>query len=205
MVMRNGRIENIISQLYELDEKWEVHLLKNEKNPVQVTNKIREMKQELKNLGKYEEAGEIKSLLLNSSLQEETIEYLLQEMENELGFYRSFAYLRFREEEGEIELRGFIDAVYQNYILRFDAQFMNQWCSGPQGEEIRDVIYRMRFLTEQWIKGRTSKNGIIRILQQEAGLEIENCIYWAEIVEANYMELKLDYIMGQLKQENGKE
>ena len=202
--MKNGRIKSIISQLYELDLKWESHLLKNEEIPVQTSNKIKELKLELKNLGKYEEEGEIKSLLLNNNLQEETVGYLLREMGTELSFYKGLTYLRVREEEGEIELRGFIDAVYQNFILRFDTQFMSKWCSGPQGEEMRDVIYRMGFLTEQWVKNRASKNDIVRMIQQEVGLEIENCIYWAEIVEANYMELKLNYIMGQLKQKNGK-
>lgn len=57
----------------------------------------------------------------------------------------------------------------------------------------------MDYMTDFYVSRSYTRWGIIRDLLDESGLSEEICDYWAELIEQNYMQLKMNYIVESLE------
>lgn len=199
--MQNGnRISELIGKLYSIDEQWELSLTDEkrsggEQSDREIGRLISTLRQEMKE----EEADEVKKYLRQMNLKEETVEILVKKAENILRLYRAFSVLRELENRDVAALRGMLSIIYQKYIVRFEPRYMPHIATEKYNEEaLINVANRIGNLTDFYVSRSYTVQGMVKDLRDETGLSQVNCEYWADLIEQNYLALKLNYIIEEL-------
>lgn len=200
--MENGNlISETVQKLQSIDEQWEMHLLDDGAEVEEEVSGLMDrlftaVRQELKT----DSEANVRTRLLAEQMSEKTIDRFIEEIQETLEFYAGFSFLRDLEETDELELKGLLLTIYQKYIIRFEPGYLNYLINTKySGEELTRVANQMKYLTDYYISKSYSVQGIIRDLQDETGLAQQNCVYWADIIEQNYMILKMDYLIRELE------
>ena len=68
---------------------------------------------------------------------------------------------------------------------------------GMSLNEIASVLEK-EDVTDYYVSRSYTKKGIVRDLIDESGLSEESCEYWADLIDQNYLLLKLNYITEEL-------
>lgn len=138
--------------------------------------------------------------MLSEGVGKETAEKLVRNAREMLRLYIDFEVLREWEDRSGIELKGILDAIYRNYIVRYEPgyleQLKNEVCDG---EKLRGIAEQMDYLTDYYISRSYTRNKIVQDLRDETGLMEENCEYWADLIEKDYMALKMNYIVAGIE------
>lgn len=200
--MENGNlISETVQKLQSIDEQWEMYLLDDGAEVEEEVSGLMDrlftaVRQELKT----DSEANVRTRLLAEQMSEKTIDRFIEEIQETLEFYAGFSFLRDLEETDELELKGLLLTIYQKYIIRFEPGYLNYLINTKySGEELTRVANQMKYLTDYYISKSYSVQGIIRDLQDETGLAQQNCVYWADIIEQNYMILKMDYLIRELE------
>lgn len=200
--MQNGKqISEIIQQLQFFDKRWEDCVLNEETEmPENMRSQVGRLMYELRIAMKSEPEKVVRSFLFEEHISEATVETLIKRTQNALQFYFAFNALRKIEKRDKKALEGLLTSVYQKYIVRMERGYLERIeLEGCSREEIFDIANRMRYLTDYYVSKRFTRKGMIRDLWDETGLSDEICEYWAELIDQNYMELKMNYIVGELE------
>lgn len=200
--MQNGKqILEIIQQLQSIDKGWEGYILNEETEmPENMRKELRRLMYEMRIAMKSEPEEVMRGSLLAEHVSEEVAESLIKKTQNALQFYFAFDAIRRIEKRDKKALEGLLASIYQKYIVRLERGYLERIdLEGGSREEIYDIANRMRYLTEYYVSKRYTRKGMIQDLLDETGLEEESCEYWANLIEQNYMELKLNYIVGELE------
>ena len=156
---------------------------------------INALRQEMKE----KEADEVKKYLRQMQLREETVEILIKRAENILRLYREFSVLRELENRDAAALRGMLSIIYQKYIVRFEPKYITHMATEKYNEEVLiNVANRIGNLTDFYVSRSYTVQGMVKDLRDETGLSQVNCEYWADLIEQNYLALKLNYIIEEL-------
>lgn len=200
--MQNGTaISELLQKLQQIDASWE-SFISGGKQPdnAEVEKKIRLLVKILRQELKAEEEEEVRNYLLSEGVGKETAEKLVGNAREMLQLYIDFEVLREWEDRSGIELKGILDAIYRNYIVRYEPgyleQLKNEVCDG---EKLRSIAEQMDYLTDYYISRSYTRNKIVQDLRDETGLMEENCEYWADLIERDYMALKMNYIVAGIE------
>lgn len=118
-----------------------------------------------------------------------------------LEFYRAFSFLRELERKDQTELKGLLSCLYQKYIVRYEPGYLRYISDGKYDEDIvEDVANRIEYLSNYYVGRSYTMQGMLRDLQDETGLSKENCEYWADLIDRNYHDLKMNCILDELRE-----
>lgn len=198
---RGNYLSQTIQKLRAIDKQWEESLWDDGPETTDEVSGLIDclftaVRQELKT----DSEKNVRTLLLAEKMSEESADRFISEIQETLEFYVGFSFLRDLEKTDELELRGLLLTIYQKYIVRFEPGYLNYLMDTKyNGEKLVRVADQMKYLTDYYISKSYSVQGIIRDLQDETGLVQENCVYWANMIEQNYMALKMDYLIRELE------
>ena len=200
--MQNGKqITEIIRQLRQTGHEWEKYAAGRDNPPEKEIALLKNrliyfLRAELKT----EDAEAVLKYLMTEGMSEETAAGLVERVKDTLQFYFRFHVFRELEKTDETKLQGLLTAVYEKYIVRFERGYLQQirpeLCSAEEWNEIAD---RMEYLTDYYVSRSYTRKGIAEDLMDETGLKGDTCEYWAELIEKNYLLLKLNYISAELE------
>lgn len=201
--MQNGK-NAVLEQLQILggiDANWELILLEEEGAANdEVQKKIRLLVTLLRQELKTVDETEIRNYLSEEGIGKEAVDKLLGDAREMLQLYTGFAALREWEAKSSIELKGILDVIYQKYIVRYEPgcleQLKNEVCDR---ERLRKLAEQMDYLTDYYVSRSYTRKKIVQDLQDETGLLEENCEYWADLIEKDYMALKMNYIVNNIE------
>lgn len=196
--MQNGSaISEQLQKLRDIDAEWEQLIAKEgEPDRTGIRKKVRILIKILRQELKTGDEEEIKNYLLAQGVKEETVEHLVTSAQKMLELYVGFSGLREWEASSNIELKGLLDVIYQKYIVRYEPGYLEQIERRVEKwGKLREVAEKMEFLTDYYISRSYTRQKMIEDLQDETGLSQESCEYWAELIEQNYMALKMNYIV----------
>ena len=202
MAMQNGRqITEVIRQLGQTENDWEKYIVSREEPP---TREVYSLKNRLMNLLraelKTEKEENVLEYLLGEGVSEETARNLTEKIRDTLQFYFSLSVFREMEKIDRAKLLGLLTSIYEKYIVRFERGHLQQirpeLCSA---EEWNEIANRMDYLTDYYISRSYTRKGILEDLMDETGLGEETCEYWADLIDRNYLLLKLNYITVELE------
>lgn len=203
MAIQNGkRISELIQKLHTSGIQWEELVLDEDREgDDEAGESIRRLCKALRQELKEGDREEINTYLQKEQLRQETIDLLIKRAEDMLGFYRAFSLLRDMEDKNEVVLKGWLSAIYQKYIIRYEPGYLYRMEAGKYDiNRLADVADRINYLTEYYVSRSYNMPGMMRDLQDETGLSPGSCTYWAEIIEQNYQALKMNYILEELKE-----
>ena len=122
-------------------------------------------------------------------------------IENTLIFYRNLEGLRRGNLETQEKIKTFLDDVFQNHILRFDpeiAQRFEEYHLSSE-EEADKAIQSIGSLTEYYIRRLYVTKYIIDDFKDETGFGDDICKYYAELLDKNFKEIKLNILMQDME------
>lgn len=150
---------------------------------------------------KTEDAGQVSEYLQEKGVSAETAEGIVKQVQNSLQFYFSCSVFRKMEEQDQSMVLGLLMSIFEKYVVRFEPGYIRRMrpelCSVQEWDELVDGIDGF---TNYYVSRSYTRNGIIVDLMDESGLRMETCEYWAELIEKNYLLLKLNYITEELKE-----
>ena len=191
----------MIQKLWSTDRRWEIFVLNeekvtsNERVEKLINYLIRTVRQELKT----EDRREVEEYLRKEKVKEDTIKKVVNSALDMLRFYMDFSFLRELEMRDEMALRGLLAVIYQKYIVRYEPGYIQRMEVGKySGGKLMEIVSRITYLTDYYIIKSYTVKGIMDDLQDETGLSWENCEYWADMINQNYQELKMNYILEQI-------
>lgn len=203
MEMQNGKkITELIQRLRTSGTQWEDLVLDEDKagdneTVLYIQRLIRALRQELKE----GDEKEIRAYLQKEQLQQSIIDAVIGRANGMLDFYRAFSLLRELENKNADALKGWLSAIYQKYIIRYEPGYLNRMAIGKYDmDQLTDIADRMNYLTEYYVSRSYNLPGMMRDLQDETGLSPDCCEYWAEIIDQNYHTLKMNFILEELKE-----
>lgn len=125
---------------------------------------------------------------------------MLECMNKSLIYYRNLAALRTLGEKGGNLVNGFLSLAFSNYIVRVNQSFSGNWKQFDMSseEEMLQVLKVLNFLTEFYVSYSFAKVSIKDDFQEESGLDEEVCDFYSELVDKNYMEIKMNLIYNKL-------
>ena len=199
--MQNGKkISEIIQNMQALQDNWETVIAEEKEDRSEEMDEQRNrlfniLRQELKRSGEEE----VYEFLLAEGMQKETAHKLIKKAVWMLQFYNSFRLLRELESNDGMILKGLLSSIYQKNIVRFEYDGLKQMTyMGYDEEEVIDIAERMDYLTDYYVSRSFTRKEMVRDLRDETGLLTENCEYWADLIEENYLALKMNYIIEEL-------
>lgn len=200
MDMQNGKkISELIQNIKSGDAQWEDYILNGEKEiPKELRVYMNQLLDALREAFK-EEKEETVQYLREMLSGEEAVERLSESVEKTLRFYRSFSLIRKLEKKEPAVVKGLISAIYQKYIVRWERGWLKELVTERyQEEELSELARRMDYLTDYYVARAYTRQAMVVDLRYETGLSVENCEYWAELIDQNYLMLKLNYIVEEL-------
>lgn len=202
MEQQNGSlISDLITKLQDIDEAWEMYVLEEQKERTEevdllLTRLERSLREEWKQGGREEVLEELQ----RAGVSVEAAEQLTRETQRSLRFYIRFEPLRKLDSQDRVALKGILTSIYQKYIVRLEPGYVKRLkLEGCRSEELQEMAQAMDYLTDFYVSRSYTRWGIIRDLLDESGLSEESCDYWAELIEQNYMQLKMNYIVESLE------
>lgn len=199
--MQNGKqITELIQQLWETDQDWEKYIGDNDEDiPEAVDVQMNRLMYELRAVLKTGAVDEVLQCLCEAGTKPAMAELLVKNVKKSLEFYFNFLPLRHLEKQDKILLKGLLSSIYQKYIIRFERGYLSQIEIGEiKREELYNIADRIDYLTDYYVSRSYTKKGIVRDLIDESGLSEESCEYWADLIDQNYLLLKLNYITEEL-------
>lgn len=194
-------IKNIIEELNKIDNKWQ-------KKVVEVND--------LEQLYKSEHGDELGQLIdlirqFIKSDREEEIKDILSVVDNKkavdilinyaydtMVHYNNMFILRELEKENceEIVFKLIQDA-FENCVLRFDYNFIDRYdhYKIKDADEMRNILRSIDCLTEYYVRRLFTKRSICEDFELETGLSKTCCEKYAELVEDNFKEIRMNIIM----------
>lgn len=156
--------------------------------------------------------GELRSLLKRQSyegccdyLKELLAEYdwldnVIKYADETLQYYYALAGLRKQDEESSEAVCNFMVLAFQNYIIRVNKEFAETYQQfGMKDEE--EMIRTLRLLdalTDFYVSNCYARNIIKKDFKGESDLSDTVCEVYAELVDKNYMEIKMNLIFNKL-------
>lgn len=202
MEQQNGSlISDLIAKLQDIDEAWEMYVLEEQKERTEEVDLLltcleRSLREEWKQGGREEVLEELQ----RAGVSVEAAEQLTRETQRSLRFYIRFEPLRKLDSQDRVALKGMLTSIYQKYIVRLEPGYVKRLkLEGCRSEELQEMAQAMDYLTDFYVSRSYTRWGIIRDLLDESGLSEESCDYWAELIEQNYMQLKMNYIVESLE------
>lgn len=202
-------MENLMKALEELDNsavEWE----KLKKNGYQVSyddlygntliELITELRTQLKKYSLEECKGKLKDFLDRYGWLDDILDYA----DKSLGYYRQLAALRELDGKSKELAVSFLGRAFDNYVVRANPEFINTWKQfGMKDEsEMLQVIRTISFLTEFYVSHSYAKSAVKKDFYGESGLSEGVCDAYAELVDRNYMEIKINLIYINLKEKD---
>lgn len=203
MAMQNGKnISELIQKLQTSGTQWQEWVLdENDEGDGKTAEYIRRLQRILRQELKEGDEEEIRTYLQQEQLRQEIIDALIKRAKEMLVFYRGFSLLRDLENKNKETLKGLISTVYQKYIIRYEPGYLNRMAADKYDrEQLAYIADNINYLTEYYVSRSFNMPGMTRDLQDETGLSLDSCTYWAEIIEQNYQVLKMNYILEELKE-----
>lgn len=155
------------------------------------------VRQELKTA----EPGDIYYGLRKEGMRDESANALVKRMKNTLVLYEAFLPMRELEMEDKMLLKVFLQSVYQKWIVRYESGYLEDMLGGEYDKLIH-VVDRIQYLTDFYIYRRYTLQEMVKDLMEETGLSRDSCTYWADLIEQNYTDLKMNYIVSELARMN---
>ncbi len=198
--MKSGRkISELIQDLQSIDEQWETVFLNEEKREKETEEKLDRLLNVLRQELKAEEPETVREYLRLLKVRNETAEKLIKTAKSMLQIYMEFSLLRELEDRSDESVRGLLSTIYNKYIVRFEQGYLNNFANKKYDEEVLgNLVACITYLTDYYIARSYTMQGIIKDLEDESGLSLENCEYWGELIEQNYSMLKMNYIVSEL-------
>lgn len=196
--MQNGpAISELLQKLRSIDPQWDnLVFAKEPVDNVEIEKKFRLLLKALRQELKTGEEQEVRDYLLEEDVSRENTEKLVESVKKTLHLYTEFAVLREWEAKNRIELKGLLDIIYQKYIVRYESGYLEQLKNEVlNGEKLKSLAEMMDYLTDYYISRSYTRKKIVQDLQDETGLMEETCEYWADLIEQDYMALKMNYII----------
>ena len=200
------QIESQCKELEQLNSNW-FNLLRSiwKKEPCFVTQEFSEAGDSLFKLlveAYCLDADEIVAILSTS-------EYLSQDMLSEIDDYMrkmlqpylAFDFVRNWQEKDKNNCMTFLCFVFNKIILRFDLESSAAYChdNGLPFRSFERAAKTLQALTNLYIEKHYTREAIFSDLQMMTGLCDDLCYYYADMIEANYQQLQLNYIIDRLK------
>lgn len=128
--------------------------------------------------------------------------WLLKDIENSLKIYFSFSCLRKIQEKQSEQVKTVLDYVFENAILYYDPQFMNEYekynCKSKI--DFLNVAKALNALVSFYLNRHFSSKNMLKDLEEETGLNAELCSYIVNIIMEDYQKLQLNFIIDSLQE-----
>lgn len=199
-------MESIIKRLEELS-KYQINWdeLKNKAYRVSFDDKygdtLVELITELRTLLKKASFEECESKLKELLDRYEWLDSILDHANKSLVYYHRLGALRELDKAGKELVISFLGLVFDNYVMRFNPEFVNSWEQFGMKDktEMLKVLETINYLTNFYVSNSFAKTAIKKDFLGESGLCDEVCDSYSELVDRNYMEIKINLIFYKVK------
>jgi len=138
-------------------------------------------------------------------LKEETALYfwlndVIEYADNSLYYYRNLAGLREIDERSSAEACNFISLAFENYVVRVNKDFLKtcQQFGLKDEKDMLQILKMLDRLTNFYVSNCYSNNIIKKDFAGESDLSDEACETFINLVDKNYMEIKMNLIYHRL-------
>lgn len=196
------RIGDLLQILQSIDDQWEIKFLDEQQETEEELNrKISQLLGILRQELKTEEPEAVQEVLQSMGIKEAPAVKLIEKGMEMLWFYQKLSVLRELEDKDDKALKGLLSTVYNMSVVRFEPGYLDRLANEKYGKEtLLDVSACVANLTDYYVARSYTRRGIVKDLEDESGLSSENCEYWAELIEQNFLVLKMNYIISELQE-----
>lgn len=206
--MSNNKIENNISKLLELEGTNCKKIVTDLESYVKDNLSNREIEEVLDNLiddlRDYYMHNNSKMYEFNDEIDSEITTKISEVVKKTLVIYDSFAIVRKMELQ---EADKLLDEVFENCILRRDLDYINKKSeknSGIKLSELKQLINAFSSMIYDCISKLLSETSIKKSLEVNTDLNpiLVNSV--AQNINSNFFELKLNYIINDMRNQKGR-
>lgn len=134
------------------------------------------------------------------------LDWLEEWVASALQGYKGFEPIRTLAADDDETVRNFLRAAFDNYVLRFDPQFVEKYCTYRLSrDEMTRVLQLLDSITDFYIASHMTRIAIREDFEEETGLNDELCDFYASLVDENYELLLMNYIAENLANMQKKE
>lgn len=131
--------------------------------------------------------------------EKDLLDWLEKWVDNALQIYRGFEPIRALALEDAETVQNFLRAAFDNYILRYDPQFVEKYCTyGLNQDKMTRVLQLLHSITDFYIASHMARIAVCEDFAEETGLNNELCDFYAGLVDENYELLLMNYIAESL-------
>lgn len=192
--------QQIISDLNDIDTLWTQEIKHTKrigdlKNDIQ-KQKIAELLYVIRNYEKSGNTNKIKEFKKQIN-DDETSDYLLNYANSSLVYYFNLSQMRELEKKDNKKVQAFLKETLEKYVIRLEPTYISlyQEYHFPDKESVRSTLHTIEFLTKYYVYHLFGKEYISRDFQQETGLSQQNCDYYANLVEQNFNQIKINLVL----------
>lgn len=201
--MKNAkRISDLLQTLQAIDDQWEMKFMTERKEEEgELDRRINQLLGVLRQELKTEEPKVVEESLQSMGMGEALAEKLVKRALEMLWLYQKLSTLRELEDQDEKALRGLLSTVYSMSVVRSEPGYLKQLVNDKYNKEtMLEVVACIANLTDYYVAKSYTRRGMVKDLGDESGLSVENCEYWAELIEQNFLVLKMNYIVSELQE-----
>lgn len=195
------RIGDLLQILQSIDDQWEIKFLnENQKLEEELDREISQLLGILRQELKTEEPEAVQEVLQSMGMREATAAKLIEKGVDMLWFYQKLSVLRELEDKDDKSLKGLLSTIYSMRVVRFEPGYLDRLANERYDKKaLLDIAACVANLTDYYVARSYTRRAIIKDLEDESGLSSENCEYWAELIEQNFLVLKMNYIISELQ------
>lgn len=204
--MENLKWQDFLNTLNDMDQNWINKVVKDKKIDNNCFGeKFVEFLTAIKAASKTNNELPIEVINLLQP-EKDLLDWLEKWVDNALQGYRGFEPIRALAVKNEETVRNFLRAAFDNYVLRYDPQFVEKYCTyGLNRDKMIRVLQLLDSITDFYIASHMTRIAVREDFKEETGLNDELCDFYASLVDENYELLLMNYIAGNLANMQRKE
>ena len=193
-------MKDIIEELNQIDDKWTKKVVEVDgleglyrSDYGDLLNELIEGMRQFIKLDQEKEISDILECLDNKKASEMLIKYA----HDTLVHYNNMFALRELEKENKEIVLKLIQETFDCFVLRFDINFIDKYeeYKIETPDVMRRILRSIDCLTEYYVRRLFTRNNIESDFGEETGLTEECCEKYAELVDENFKEIRMNIIM----------
>lgn len=198
-IRKNG-LPGIVSDLNSMDKRWiqevkrtdSISDLKNESQK----GKIVQLLYALRNCEKSGNEHDIQEFRASLN-DDEASNYLLNYANSSLVYYFNLTQVRELEKTDYASVQEFLKETMDKYVIRFNPTYIASYekYHFPDEESAHGTMRAIEYLTKYYVYHLFGKEFISKDFQQETDLSQKTCDYYADLVNENFEQIKMNLLL----------
>lgn len=205
--IRKNSLPSIVSDLNSIDKRWiqevkHTDSLSDLKDESQ-KRKIVQLLYALRNCEKSGNEHDIQEFRTSLS-DDETSNYLLNYANSSLVYYFNLTQVRELEKTDYASVQEFLKETMDKYVIRFNPTYISSYekYHFPDEESAHGTMRAIEYLTKYYVYHLFGKEFISRDFRQETDLSQQTCDYYADLVNENFEQIKMNLLLQNTRKSN---